>query len=105
VQKLHASLAPFTGGLPPGYQKQMETLLDLVERRDEDGATRHLAKFLERVDRALLGQLEHVLETEQAPASAPRSRRRSSDKISPRAPQAKSARAAAASPKRKAGVR
>ncbi len=59
--ELHRLFAPAIGGAPPDFIGAMRTMLDLVEARDEVGATRHVAAWLATVDEKLLAGLEPLL--------------------------------------------
>lgn len=62
MRELHAQLASvITSPIPSDYQRQMTELLDRIAARDEAGAMAHLKSWMERVDGALLGDLERVL--------------------------------------------
>jgi DNA-binding GntR family transcriptional regulator len=61
MRELYTLVAPSIGSVAPDFQEQMEGLLDRIERRDEAGASEHLASWLDRVDDRLLGQLQDVL--------------------------------------------
>lgn len=61
MRELDAQLAPSIGVVPADYQAHMSRLLDMIEARDEVGATRHLNDWLERVDGGLLAGFERVL--------------------------------------------
>ncbi len=74
MRELHALLAPVIGAVPPDYQAEMTRLLELIEAKDEEGASRHLRAWLDRVDRELLSQLEQVLGAAPGPAPSASSR-------------------------------
>lgn len=52
--ELHRLFAPAIGGAPPDFVEAMQTMLDLVEARDEAGAMAHVARWLATVDQQLL---------------------------------------------------
>ena len=64
MRELYRLLAPSIGSVAPDFQEQMVTLLDRIERRDEEGAARQLQAWLDCVDDRLLGQLQDVLSPE-----------------------------------------
>lgn len=73
LRELHRRLAPVVGGPPDDFVPAMRALLDLVERRDEHGATDHVRRWLAGVDAALLAALEPALSQGAAPlAGGPR---------------------------------
>jgi GntR family transcriptional regulator, transcriptional repressor for pyruvate dehydrogenase complex len=61
MRELHRMLAASLGAIPPGYQTQMERLLELIGSRNEAAAEAHMAAWFAVVDRNLLRQLEQVL--------------------------------------------
>src|SRR5262249_23100694 len=61
MRAIYETLAPVIGKVAPDYQAQMETLLDLVARRDDAAAQAHLRAWLERVDAELLEQVALLL--------------------------------------------
>ncbi len=62
LEELHRQLAPAVGGPPADFVDVMTALLDRIEARDEAGATRQIAAWLERVDQDLLTQLQPLLQ-------------------------------------------
>jgi DNA-binding FadR family transcriptional regulator len=69
LRETHALLAPALGGSPASFAEAMSRLLDLVEKRDADGAVKHLGRWLAKVDAALLDRLAEALgEAGGAPA-------------------------------------
>lgn len=77
--ELHRLFAPAIGGAPPDFLEAMRRMLDLVEARDEVGATAHVAAWLAAVDEKLLAGLEPLLASvtqtdpdRDAPGPAPR---------------------------------
>lgn len=61
IRELHAQLAAAVAHVPADYQREMTKLLDLIEAKREDEADEQLAKWIKKVDRKLLGELERVL--------------------------------------------
>jgi GntR family transcriptional regulator, transcriptional repressor for pyruvate dehydrogenase complex len=61
MRELHEMLAGSVNLIPHDYQRQMLRLLELIELRDEAGATAHFTEFLARVDAMLLRELTRVL--------------------------------------------
>lgn len=72
LRELHATLAPILGGPTPDYQRHTARLLELIEKRDADGAVRHLRRWLDGVDAHLQEGFERALDSASPPVSAAR---------------------------------
>jgi DNA-binding FadR family transcriptional regulator len=61
MRELHERLAGTVGRVPPDYQDQMTRLIDLVEAGDDAAAEAHVVAWFDRVDAALVPDLEQLL--------------------------------------------
>jgi DNA-binding FadR family transcriptional regulator len=61
MRELHDRFAGAVGKVPRDWQAQMGRLMDLIEARDEGAAEAHVVAWFERVDAALVGELEALL--------------------------------------------
>ncbi|MBI4953360.1 MAG: FadR family transcriptional regulator [Myxococcales bacterium] len=89
MREVHAVFAPLLAAVPPGFQRYIERLLALVERREEDQAAALVQSWFEGIDGALLHLFEAAL---GAAESAGAARARGAAPASSRASRADEAR-------------